>query len=147
MDKGMISNMLLETLKNELEKYKEKLIEEANKRREYQGKVDALNSLYERMKTKKDEMENLKNSLKSFVDKSYDYWQGDVFNNRYETNVRQELLENDYGKMLTIIDDNLDSINNIKMNYQNLIYQSNGIIGDVQICINTIKTQVQNWTN
>lgn len=143
----MISNMLLETLKNELEKYKEKLIEEANKRREYQGKVDALNSLYERMKTKKDEMENLKNSLKSFVDKSYDYWQGDVFNNRYETNVRQELLENDYGKMLTIIDDNLDSINNIKMNYQNLIYQSNGIIGDVQICINTIKTQVQNWTN
>lgn len=139
--------MLLESLKNQIDSYKKKLSEEAAKVAVYKEKVDALNSLYERMKKKKEEMKSLKNSLKSFVDESYDYWQGNVYIYRYENNVRQELLENDYGKMLTIIDDNLDEINNQRTVYGNLIYESNGIIGSFQSCINSIATRIQNWTN
>ena len=139
--------MLLESLKNEIDSYKKKLSEEAAKVAVCQEKVDALNSLYERMKKKKEEMKSLQKSLKSFVDEAYDYWQGNVYIYRYENNVRKELLENDYGKMLTIIDDNLDAINNQRTVYENLIYESKGMIGSFQACINSIATRIQNWTN
>ncbi|EPY2272064.1 hypothetical protein ACXAUS_000865 [Clostridium sporogenes] len=139
--------MSLESLKDEVNSYKKKLSEETYKLEMYQEKVDALYSLYERMKKKKEEMKYLKKSLKSFVDESYEYWQGNVFNNRYNNNVREELLKNDYGKMLTIIDNNLDSINNKRTYYENLIYESKGIIGKFQVCINSIETHIVNWLN
>ncbi|MGO5075685.1 hypothetical protein ACTQ4K_17470 [Clostridium sporogenes] len=139
--------MSLESLKDEVNSYKKKLSEETYKLEMYQEKVDALYSLYERMKKKKEEMKYLKKSLKSFVDESYEYWQGNVFNNRYNNNVREELLKSDYGKMLTIIDNNLDAINNKRTYYENLIYGSKGIIGKFQACINSIETHIVNWLN
>lgn len=139
--------MSLDSLKSKQNSYKKDLSEEKANLEMYQEKVDALDSLYDKMKDKKEEMESLKKSLKSFVNESYDHWKGNVFNDRYETHVRDELLENGYGKMMTIIDNNLDEINSEKRYYQNLIYQSKGIIGDLQSVLNSIAVKIQNWVN
>jgi chromosome segregation ATPase len=138
---------LLESLKMDVESYKKKLSEEAYRMEGYQKKVDVLDSLYKKMKEKKEDMESLQKSLKSFANETYEYWLGNVFNNRYEKNVREELLINGYGKMMTMIDDNLDEINNKRTYYENLIYESKGIIGNVQSCINSVATHIENWVN
>lgn len=139
--------MSLESLKSESRSYRNRLSEEASRLREYQRKVDALTSLYERMKKKKEEMKALQGDLRSFVNKQYEYWRGNVFNNRYESKAREELAENDYGKMISIIDDNLDEINYKRAYYQNLIYESEGLIGDLEASINSVETQIENWIN
>ncbi|EJO5346369.1 DUF5082 family protein [Clostridium botulinum] len=139
--------MSLESLKYEVNSYKKKLSEETYKLEMYQEKVDALYSLYERMKKKKEEMKYLKKSLENFVNESYEYWHGNVFNNRYTNNVKESLLQNGYSKMVTIIDNNLDEINNKKTYYENLIYESKGIIGKFEACINSVETHIVNWVN
>lgn len=139
--------MSLENLKRELSSNKKKLSEETVKMEGDQKKADVLNSLYKKMKKKKEEMEALQKSLKNFSGKSYEYWQGNVFNSRYENYVKQELLRNGYGKMLSIIDDNLDEINNKRTYYENQIYKSKGIIGNLHAGINSIVTSIENLMN
>lgn len=85
--------MSLDSLKSEQKSYKKDLSEEKANLEMYQEKVDALDSLYD--------------------------------------------------KMITIIDNNLDEINSEKRYYQNLIYQSKGIIGDIQAALNSISVKIQ----
>ncbi|MBU3099294.1 MULTISPECIES: hypothetical protein [Clostridium] len=138
---------LLEDLKMDVEAYKKNLSEEASMMEANQKKADALDSLYKKMKEKKEDMESLQKSLSTFANETYECWLGNVFNTRYEKNVTEELLVNGYGKMLTIIDDNLDEINNKRTHYENLIYESKGIIGNVESCINSVTTHIENWVN
>lgn len=139
--------MSIEKLKYESNSYRAKLSEETYNLKIYEKKAKSLYDLYHRMKKMKEEMKDLKNLLKSFADEPYEYWQGNVFNTRYKNNVKEELIQNGYSKAIDIIDNNLDEINNKRTYYENLIYESEGIIGKFEACINSIETQIINWFN
>jgi uncharacterized coiled-coil DUF342 family protein len=139
--------MSLESLKRRRSEYRKKLAEEKAKLDEYRKKAEALDDLYKKMKEKKSDMKGLDKDLKSFSDESYPYWQGNVFRNRYEVKVKTDLIDDGYDKMIDIIDANLDEINNERTRYENLVYESNGIIGRIEESINSIITRIENWVN
>lgn len=139
--------MSLESLKRKRSEYRKKLAEEKAKLDEYRKKAEALDDLYKKMKEKKSDMKSLDKDLKSFSDESYPYWQGNVFRNRYEVKVKTDLIDDGYDKMIDIIDANLDEINNERTRYENLVYESNGIIGRIEESINSIITRIENWVN
>lgn len=138
--------MSLIGLKNEASSYKAKINEEKSRLEEYKDKASKLDDLYERLKVRKNEMKDLKKSLKSFSENPYDYFEGKVYDNRYRDSI-QGLVENDYKNMIDIIDDNLDEINNKKTYYENQIHESKWIIGNFISALNSIQTQIENWFN
>lgn len=71
--------MSLIGLKNEASVYRSKINEEKLRLEEYKEKASKLDDLYEKLKVKKNQMKELKKSLKSFSKKDYDYFEGNVF--------------------------------------------------------------------
>lgn len=138
--------MSLIGLKNEASVYRSKINEEKSRLEEYKEKASKLDDLYEKLKVKKNQMKELKKSLKSFSKKDYDYFEGNVFDYRYKSNIK-ELVEHDYKTMIDIIDDNLDEINNKRTYYENQIHESKGIIGNFISTLNSIQRRIENWFN
>lgn len=136
--------MSLIGLKNEASVYRSKINEEKSRLEEYKEKASKLDDLYEKLKVKKNQMKELKKSLKSFSKKDYDYFEGNVFDYRYKSNIK-ELVEHDYKTMIDIIDDNLDEINNKRTYYENQIHESKGIIGNFISTLNSIQRRIENW--
>ncbi|MBD7913264.1 MULTISPECIES: DUF5082 domain-containing protein [Clostridium] len=139
--------MSLSGLKRRRDSYRKDISEESSKLEDYRAKAKALASLYERMKEKKSEMKSLEKSLDSFVGQSYEFWEGNVYKTRYKNTAKNELVENGYGKMITIIDNNLDEINTKRAYYENLVYETEGIIGKLHSCLNSVITEIENWVN
>lgn len=138
--------MKLDDLKRDFEKYKYKMKQESAKLNDYKGKARELDNLYKRMKVKKDEMKEEQRSIKSYSNKSYQYFKGRIFGNKYQQ-ACISLAYNEYGRTIDIIDENLDAINRKRTYYENLVYKSEDTIGSIKASLNSIATTIENWVN
>lgn len=139
--------MELWELKSQKEANTNKLNSEKEKLKGYSEMAAKLDDLYEKLQVKKHDMKSQKNDMDSFSDETYSFWEGDTFNNRYQNELKEELINTMYTNIITTIDNNLDAINTERTRYQNLCLESEGIIGKLAASINSLVTKIENWIN
>lgn len=138
---------LLEDLKKSLSSYNTHLAEERSKEAEYSSKVDAIDLIYKDMKEKKKTMEEHKKEVKTFSDKEYTNWTGNLFSNNYKKKIQDELIGESYEQIISDIDSNLDTLRDKRTSFENKILSSKGVIGSIEASINSIGNSIAKLLN
>lgn len=138
---------LLEDLKNSLNSYNSHLAQERSKVNEYQIKVDAIDRIYNDMKEKKSAMKQHKKDVKTFSNKEYTNWKGDLFSNEYKKKIQDELIGESYEKVLSDIDNNLDALRDKRTSFENKILSSKGVMGSLEASINSLGNSIAKLLN
>ena len=86
-----------------------------------------------------------KNNIVYIYKESYNEFKGDNYKYTYKPSIQD--LRDSYDDVISNIDINLDALNNQILSYKNKASGCLGSLGYMQIAYNSVKTQIQNWTN
>ena len=86
-----------------------------------------------------------RNDIVYFYKESYNEFKGDNYKYTYKPSIQD--LRDSYDDVISNIDINLDALNNQILSYKNKASGCLGSLGYMQIAYNSVKTQIQNWTN
>lgn len=99
------------------------------------------------MKEKKKTMEEHKKEVKTFSDKEYTNWTGNLFSNNYKKKIQDELIGESYEQIISDIDSNLDTLRDKRTSFENKILSSKGVIGSIEASINSIGNSIAKLLN
>lgn len=135
----------LDSLKASLQQAKSDWEEAKKDAKAYQKKAKEIDKVYQELKEKKDSMKTLKRELKDFKNDKYDSWKGVLWKEEYKGAVQKVVTS--YGTVIDDIDTNLDNLNLEKTRYENLANEKWGLVGRLASTVNSLITQIENWTN
>lgn len=135
----------LESLNNKLNKLAKSIQSALNQRQGYLDKADEIKKVYNRLLQDKKTIKGYRKDVSSFYKQKYSDFIGDNYKNVYKPTVK-DLLDS-YDKVIANIDTNLDALNNKVLYYSNQASGCLGPIGSLESAYNSVKTQIQNWTN
>ena len=118
-----------------------KLIE----RQGYLDKADEIQKVYDRLARDKKTIKEYRNDIVYFYKESYNEFKGDNYKYTYKPSIQD--LRDSYDDVISNIDINLDALNNQILSYKNKASGCLESLGYMQIAYNSVKTQIQNWTN
>ena len=116
-----------------------------NERQGYLNQADEIQRVYNRLLQDKKTIKGFRKDINSFCNKSYSDFKGNNFKFTYKPAVKD--LRDAYDDVIRNIDSNLDALNNKILEYKNEASNCLGPIGMLQSAYNSVKTQIQNWTN
>ena len=120
----------------------------SSKLNERQGdldKADEIQKVYDRLARDKKTIKEYRNDIVYFYKESYNEFKGDNYKYTYKPSIQD--LRDSYDDVISNIDINLDALNNQILSYKNKASGCLGSLGYMQIAYNSVKTQIQNWTN
>ena len=135
----------LDELHKKLKSLADSISSKLNEREGYLNKADEIQKVYDRMLNDKEIIQEYKKDINSFYGKSYNDFKGNNFEYIYKPSVQD--LKDSYNSVIHNIDLNLDALNNKILEYKNKGANCLGPIGTLESAYNTVKTQIQNWTN
>lgn len=116
-----------------------------NERQGYLDKADEIQKVYDRLARDKKTIKEYRNDIVYFYKESYNEFKGDNYKYTYKPSIQD--LRDSYDDVISNIDINLDALNNQILSYKNKASGCLGSLGYMQIAYNSVKTQIQNWTN
>lgn len=108
-------------------------------------KADEIQKVYDRLARDKKTIKEYRNDIVYFYKESYNEFKGDNYKYTYKPSIQD--LRDSYDDVISNIDINLDALNNQILSYKNKASGCLGSLGYMQIAYNSVKTQIQNWTN
>lgn len=135
----------LDDLKRNLQSLANSISSKLNERQGYLDKVDEIQKVYDRFARDKKTIKEYRNDIVYFYKESYNEFKGDNYKYTYKPSI-QDLMDS-YDDVISNIDINLDALNNQILSYKNKASGCLGSLGYMQIAYNSVKTQIQNWTN
>lgn len=135
----------LDDLKRNLKRIANNISEKMNEQQGYLKEAEAIQVVYDRLLRDKNTIKGYRKNINAFLGKSYDGFKGDNFKNKYKPSVQD--LRDSYDEVISGIDLNLDTLNNKILEYKNKAANCWGPLGYLQSSYNSLKTQIQNWTN
>ena len=135
----------LDDLKRNLQSLANSISSKLNERQGYLDKADEIQKVYDRLARDKKTIKEYRNDIVYFYKESYNEFKGD--NNKYTYTPSIQDLRDSYDDVISNIDINLDALNNRILSYKNKASGCLGSLGYMQIAYNSVKTQIQNWTN
>jgi DNA repair exonuclease SbcCD ATPase subunit len=131
----------LDDLKRNLQSLANSISSKLNERQGYLDKADEIQKVYDRLARDKKTIKEYRNDIVYFYKESYNEFKGD----NYKPSIQD--LRDSYDDVISNIDINLDALNNQILSYKNKASGCLGSLGYMQIAYNSVKTQIQNWTN
>lgn len=116
-----------------------------NERQGYLDKADEIQKVYDRLARDKKTIKEYRNDIVYFYKESYNEFKGDNYKYTYKPSIQD--LRDSYDDVISNIDINLDALNNQILSYKNKASGCLESLGYMQIAYNSVKTQIQNWTN
>ena len=116
-----------------------------NERQGYLDKADEIQKVYDRLARDKKTIKEYRNDIVYFYKESYNEFKGDNYKYTYKPSIQD--LRDSYDDVISNIDLYLDALNNQILSYKNKASGCLGSLGYMQIAYNSVKTQIQNWTN
>lgn len=110
----------------------------------YQERADYLRGLYNTLLEQKRALISTRNSISNSKSQSYEMWRGETLR------THQAAVDATVGASDTLVrevDAALDAINTQRAHYENKVSNTQGLIGCLKSVINSLGTQIQNWTN
>ena len=135
----------LDDLKRNLQSLANSISSKLNERQGYLDKADEIQKVYDRLARDKKTIKEYRNDIVYFYKESYNEFKGDNYKYTYKPSIQD--LRDSYDDVISNIDINLDALNNQILSYKNKASGSLGSLGYMQIAYNSVKTQIQNWTN
>ena len=135
----------LDDLKRNLQSLANSISSKLNERQGYLDKADEIQKVYDRLARDKKTIKEYRNDIVYFYKESYNEFKGDNYKYTYKPSIQD--LRDSYDDVISNIDINLDALNNQILSYKNKASGCLGSLGYMQIAYNSIKTQIQNWTN
>lgn len=108
-------------------------------------KADEIQKVYDRLARDKKTIKEYRNDIVYFYKESYNEFKGDNYKYTYKPLIQD--LRDSYDDVISNIDINLDALNNQILSYKNKASGCLESLGYMQIAYNSVKTQIQNWTN
>ena len=131
----------LDDLKRNLQSLANSISSKLNERQGYLDKADEIQKVYDRLARDKKTIKEYRNDIVYF----YKEFKGDNYKYTYKPSIQD--LRDSYDDVISNIDINLDALNNQILSYKNKASGCLGSLGYMQIAYNSVKTQIQNWTN
>ena len=135
----------LDDLKRNLQSLANSISSKLNERQGYLDKADEKQKVYDRLARDKKTIKEYRNDIVYFYKESYNEFKGDNYKYTYKPSIQD--LRDSYDDVISNIDINLDALNNQILSYKNKASGCLGSLGYMQIAYNSVKTQIQNWTN
>ena len=135
----------LDDLKRNLQSLANSISSKLNERQGYLDKADEIQKVYDRLARNKKTIKEYRNDIVYFYKESYNEFKGDNYKYTYKPSIQD--LRDSYDDVISNIDINLDALNNQILSYKNKASGCLGSLGYMQIAYNSVKTQIQNWTN
>ena len=135
----------LDDLKRNLLSLANSISSKLNERQGYLDKADEIQKVYDRLARDKKTIKEYRNDIVYFYKESYNEFKGDNYKYTYKPSIQD--LRDSYDDVISNIDINLDALNNQILSYKNKASGCLGSLGYMQIAYNSVKTQIQNWTN
>ena len=135
----------LDDLKRNLQSLANSISSKLNERQGYLDKADEIQKGYDRLARDKKTIKEYRNDIVYFYKESYNEFKGDNYKYTYKPSIQD--LRDSYDDVISNIDINLDALNNQILSYKNKASGCLGSLGYMQIAYNSVKTQIQNWTN
>lgn len=135
----------LDDLKRNLQSLANSISSKLNERQGYLDKADEIQKVYDRLARDKKTIKEYRNDIVYFYKESYNEFKGDNYKYTYKPSIQD--LRDSYDDVISNIDINLDAFNNQILSYKNKASGCLGSLGYMQIAYNSVKTQIQNWTN
>lgn len=135
----------LDDLKRNLQSLANSISSKLNERQGYLDKADEIQKVYDRLARDKKTIKEYRNDIVYFYKESYNEFKGDNYKYTYKPSIQD--LRDSYDDAISNIDINLDALNNQILSYKNKASGCLGSLGYMQIAYNSVKTQIQNWTN
>ena len=135
----------LDDLKRNLQSLANSISSKLNERQGYLDKADEIQKVYDRLARDKKTIKEYRNDIVYFYKESYNEFKGDNYKYTYKPSIQD--LRDSYDDVISNIDINLDALNNQILSYKNKASVCLGSLGYMQIAYNSVKTQIQNWTN
>ena len=135
----------LDDLKRNLQSLSNSISSKLNERQGYLDKADEIQKVYDRLARDKKTIKEYRNDIVYFYKESYNEFKGDNYKYTYKPSIQD--LRDSYDDVISNIDINLDALNNQILSYKNKASGCLGSLGYMQIAYNSVKTQIQNWTN
>ena len=135
----------LDDLKRNLQSLANSISSKLNERQGYLDKADEIQKVYDRLARDKKTIKEYRNDIVYFYKESYNEFKGDNYKYTYKPSIQD--LRDSYDDVISNIDINLDALNNQILSYKNKASGGLGSLGYMQIAYNSVKTQIQNWTN
>ena len=135
----------LDDLKRNLRSLANSISSKLNERQGYLDKADETQKVYDRLARDKKTIKEYRNDIVYFYKESYNEFKGDNYKYTYKPSIQD--LRDSYDDVISNIDINLDALNNQILSYKNKASGCLGSLGYMQIAYNSVKTQIQNWTN
>ena len=132
-------------LKRNLQSLANSISSKLNERQGYLDKADEIQKVYDRLARDKKTIKEYRNDIVYFYKESYNEFKGDNYKYTYKPSIQD--LRDSYDDVISNIDINLDALNNQILSYKNKASGCLGSLGYMQIAYNSVKTQIQNWTN
>ena len=135
----------LDDLKRNMQSLANSISSKLNERQGYLDKADEIQKVYDRLARDKKTIKEYRNDIVYFYKESYNEFKGDNYKYTYKPSIQD--LRDSYDDVISNIDINLDALNNQILSYKNKASGCLGSLGYMQIAYNSVKTQIQNWTN
>jgi len=135
----------LDDLKRNLQSLANSISSKLNERQGYLDKADEIQKVYDGLARDKKTIKEYRNDIVYFYKESYNEFKGDNYKYTYKPSIQD--LRDSYDDVISNIDINLDALNNQILSYKNKASGCLGSLGYMQIAYNSVKTQIQNWTN
>lgn len=135
----------LDDLERNLQSLANSISSKLNERQGYLDKADEIQKVYDRLARDKKTIKEYQNDIVYFYKESYNEFKGDNYKYTYKPSIQD--LRDSYDDVISNIDINLDALNNQILSYKNKASGCLGSLGYMQIAYNSVKTQIQNWTN
>ena len=135
----------LDDLKRNLQSLANSISSKLKERQGYLDKADEIQKVYDRLARDKKTIKEYRNDIVYFYKESYNEFKGDNYKYTYKPSIQD--LRDSYDDVISNIDINLDALNNQILSYKNKASGCLGSLGYMQIAYNSVKTQIQNWTN
>lgn len=135
----------LDDLKRNLQSLANSISSKLNERQGYLDKADEIQKVCDRLARDKKTIKEYRNDIVYFYKESYNEFKGDNYKYTYKPSIQD--LRDSYDDVISNIDINLDALNNQILSYKNKASGCLGSLGYMQIAYNSVKTQIQNWTN
>ena len=135
----------LDSLKNDLGSKRSQLRAKEQEKANYLSVASDIKSVYKKMADEKAAMKNYHSGIKSFSNEHFDIFVGKLYASEYKPRIKQ--VVEDYQKVISAIDTNMDRLNTEMARMENMAYKCDGVIGYLRSAINSLVHTIENWTN
>jgi prefoldin subunit 5 len=129
----------------ELDRKTFELEQKRAEKQQYQDTAETIRLVYNQLKEKKETIKVLQSDLTNFSRKSFDDFQGRLFEETYQPKLAEVITS--YQHIIYRIDMNMDDLNWKITEYENKVLDCNAVITVMKVTINSLKTQIENFFN